>query len=200
VPLDPGTRVVGVRMRPGAAPPLLGFDAAAVRDTRAPVQELWGAAGRRLAEALDEREDRLAVLLSLLTGRAVRARQPDPLVVAAIARLRLPRAGLRGAPSVRAVADELAVSERQLRRRFTVAVGYGPKLLARVLRLEGALAAARDGDELARVAAEAGYADQAHFANDCRALAGVPPSALLGREDVRFLQDAATWPHDRRRR
>jgi AraC-like DNA-binding protein len=48
-----------------------------------------------------------------------------------------------------------------------------------VLRLERALGAARGGEELAQAAAGAGYADQAHFAHDCRALAGVPPSALL---------------------
>jgi len=50
-----------------------------------------------------------------------------------------------------------------------------------VLRLGRALQAARAGDELARVAYEAGYADQAHFTNDCRALAGVPPSIVLAR-------------------
>ena len=71
------------------------------------------------------------------------------------------------------------MSERQLRRRVSAAVGYGPKRLARVLRLGAALQAARTGRELAEVAIDAGYADQAHFANDCRALAGVPPSWLL---------------------
>lgn len=59
------------------------------------------------------------------------------------------------------------------------AVGYGPKRLARVLRLRGALAAAHAGTELGRVAADAGYADQAHFTHDCRALAGVSPSTVL---------------------
>jgi AraC-like DNA-binding protein len=48
-----------------------------------------------------------------------------------------------------------------------------------VLRLTRALEAARAGADLGRVAFDAGYADQAHFANDCRALAGVPPSSLL---------------------
>jgi AraC-like DNA-binding protein len=63
------------------------------------------------------------------------------------------------------------------------AVGYGPKRLARILRLQRALGAATaphpEGRSLARVAAEAGYADQAHFSNECLALAGAPPRDLL---------------------
>jgi methylphosphotriester-DNA--protein-cysteine methyltransferase len=55
----------------------------------------------------------------------------------------------------------------------------GPKRLARVLRLERALVAARGGEVLALAAATAGYADQAHFAHQCRALAGVSPTTLL---------------------
>ena len=78
--------------------------------------------------------------------------------------------------------DDLAVSARHLRRRVTAEVGYGPKRLARVLRLRSALEVAR-GDGLAVAAYSAGYSDQSHFTNDCVALAGVAPG--------RFLQDAA---------
>ena len=113
------------------------------------------------------------MLRSALAARAPAAAPPDPIVRAAVDRLA--GSGL----DVRALARELALSERQLRRRFESAVGYGPKRLARVLRLTRALAAARAGEELARVAVDAGYADQAHFAHDCRSLAGVAPSALL---------------------
>jgi len=80
---------------------------------------------------------------------------------------------------VAALALDLGVSERQLRRRFECAVGYGPKRLGRVLRLTRALDGARAGTPLGRAAVEAGYADHAHFANDCRDLAGVAPSVLL---------------------
>lgn len=172
VHLADGVRVAGVRLHPGAAPPLLGVDAAALRDGMVPIDELWGDAGKRFAERLDAHADRERVLLAGLAGRAPAARAPDPLVRAAVARL---DDGL----DVRALARELALSERQLRRRFESAVGYGPKRLARVLRLTRALASAYAGEELGRVAADAGYADQAHFAHDCRSLAGVAPSALL---------------------
>jgi AraC-like DNA-binding protein len=174
VDLPARTHVVGVRMRPGAEPPLLGVDGAALRDGRAPLHELWGDDGLLLAELLEDSPDRPGALLAALASRAAAAGAPDPLVQAAVARLG------RDAVGVGELARRLFVSERQLRRRVGSAVGYGPKRLARVLRLERALAAARGGEELARVAAAAGYADQAHFAGDCRELAGVPPTALLG--------------------
>jgi AraC-like DNA-binding protein len=42
---------------------------------------------------------------------------------------------------VRALSRRLDVSERQLLRRFDAAVGYGPKMLARILRMRVALRA-----------------------------------------------------------
>ena len=75
----------------------------------------------------------------------------------------------------------LGVSERQLRRRFADAVGYGPKTLARVLRFQRFLALARSGDELARLALTAGYADQAHLTRETRRLAGRTPLELVAR-------------------
>lgn len=173
VALRAGVRVAGVRMRPGAGAALLGVDAAALRDAHLPLADVWHDDGRRLAERLDGAEDRVGALLAALLARAPQIAPPDPLVFAAVARLHDPHA------RVQALARELDVSARQLRRRFESAVGYGPKRLARVLRLERALGAARGGEELAQAAAGAGYADQAHFAHDCRALAGVSPSALL---------------------
>lgn len=173
VALPVRTHVVGVRLRPGAAPPLIGVDGAVLRDARVPLHELWGDEGHLLAQRLDETADPGGTLLAALAPRAAAARAPDPLVQAVVARLQ------DSARPVGELAHELHVSERQLRRRVGAAVGYGPKRLARVLRLGRALAAAHAGDELARVAADAGYADQAHFAGDCRELAGVPPSALL---------------------
>jgi len=173
VALPAHTRVAGVRLHPGAAPALLGVDAAALRDAQVAIDGVWGDDGLRLAEALDAQDDRGRVLLAALAARAARSAVPDPLVRAAVARLGAPQV------AVSALAGHLGVSERQLRRRFERAVGYGPKRLGRVLRLARALDAARSGDDLARVAADAGYADQAHFTNDCRSLAGVAPSALL---------------------
>jgi AraC-like DNA-binding protein len=91
---------------------------------------------------------------------------------------------------VASVADELGLSARQLQRRVADAVGYGPKLLARILRFRRlqALAAPRaDGSSgdprvpLVELALDAGYADQAHMTDEVTRLAGLSP--------VRFLKD-----------
>jgi AraC-like DNA-binding protein len=82
------------------------------------------------------------------------------------------------------LARELGLSERQLLRRFDDAVGYGPKVLARVLRL-----LELRGDGLAALALQAGYADQAHMSAEARRLTGLTPAELRA-EHVRFAQDA----------
>jgi transcriptional regulator GlxA family with amidase domain len=91
--------------------------------------------------------------------------------------------------SLPALADDVGLSERQLRRRVEDAVGYSPRMLARVLRFGRFLRAARatgPGRELARLATEAGYADQAHLTRESRELGGLPPAALLAWEAERL--------------
>ena len=77
------------------------------------------------------------------------------------------------------VAAELGVSARQLHRRVSNAVGYGPKMLARVLRFRRLQAL--PPAPLVELALDAGYADQAHMTAEVTRLAGVSP--------VRFLKD-----------
>jgi AraC-like DNA-binding protein len=172
-PLEPGGSVLGVRLHPGAAPPLFGIRAPELLDGRLPAHALWGDEAARLDEALHAAPDmreRARLLVGFVSECARAADVPEPLVRAAVDRLE--------SVSVADVAAELAVSERHLRRLVTAEVGYGPKRLARVLRLRRALERVRAGVELAEVAFEAGYADQAHFTNECRALAGVSPSVF----------------------
>jgi transcriptional regulator GlxA family with amidase domain len=95
--------------------------------------------------------------------------------------LRSVRGGLlRGTAGVSRLAATIGLSERQLHRRCLDAFGYGPKTLDRVLWMNVALDHARTGLPLADVAVLTGYADQAHFTRDVKALTGLPPRILLG--------------------
>jgi AraC-like DNA-binding protein len=165
--------VVGVRFRTGVAGGVLGLPASELRDTRVPLDELWG---RELRERLGEAPGpghRRRLLELAITARRPHIPDPDPLVLAAVRRLGRPRS------RVTSLSRELGISERQLLRRFDAAVGYGPKMLDRVLRFQRFRSQAAKGGELARVAAELGYADQAHLTRECVRLSGLTPARLI---------------------
>jgi AraC-like DNA-binding protein len=84
-----------------------------------------------------------------------------------------------GASPIADLAAELGWSRRHLAVRFREEVGMPPKAVARVLRFERAVQRLRAGDELADLALEAGYYDQAHFNRDFRAFAGTTPTAYV---------------------
>ncbi|MFC3349552.1 helix-turn-helix domain-containing protein [Streptomyces echinoruber] len=175
VPAGAPRRWAGVRLAPGTAPPLLGVPAHELRDLRVDLADLWPAAAvRHLRARVDAATDPAGALEEAVLRRAAEAGPPDPLPA------HLVRALEAGRP-VGAVADETGLSARQLHRRSLAAFGYGPKTLARILRLQRALALARAGVPYAETAARCGYADQAHLAREVRQLAGMPLTRLLGR-------------------
>lgn len=183
----PGSLTVGVRFRAGAAPALVGAGAAELRDRNVALEDLWPRDGAALADhvmATSGATTRLGVLVDSLIARLGQARALDPVGVG-IAALLAEHPGRR----IALLADDVGLSERQLRRRVEDAVGYPPRTLARILRFQRFLRAARAsgaGRDLAGLAADAGYADQAHLTRDSRVLGGRPPAALLRWEAERL--------------
>ncbi|MFG3497147.1 helix-turn-helix domain-containing protein [Streptomyces sp. NPDC047928] len=165
----PDTRApyAGVRFAPGDAPALLGVPAHELRDRRVDLADLWPADGvRRLADRVGAAADPAAALEEAALRLARSARGfADPL-------LRTVVAGLNAGRTVAETAGAVGLGARQLHRRSMDAFGYGPKTLARVLRLQRALALVRQGVPYADAALAAGCTDQAHLARETRALAG----------------------------
>jgi AraC-like DNA-binding protein len=176
VDIPPGATVHGVRFGPGAAGAALGLAARELRDQTIALEALWGAQADALAERLAgaAARERPALLADAVARRLRDAREPDAVVERAAALL------ARGL-SVAQTSREVALGDRHLRRRFHDAAGYGPKTLQRVMRLRRflAIADAAPAPDLARVAFEAGYADQPHLTRECGELAGLTPAALL---------------------
>ena len=177
--IRPGETIVGLRLRPGVAGAVLGIPASEVLDEHPALEDVVDRRARGVAERLAETDDEVEAfqLLEGLISAQLQEGGPDPLVLAATRRLGFP--GSR----VDSLADALGISDRQLRRRFHAAVGYGPKTLDRVLRfrrfVSRAPAVAAREDDLARIAADLGYADQAHMTRDCVRLSGLPPTRLV---------------------
>jgi AraC-like DNA-binding protein len=178
--LGPGTTLVGVRFRLGAAPAVLGMPASELVDLTVGTEELWGRAAERIGEVVAAAPTPEAAASALEAAAFARAanERPDPIVAGAAALLLPGRT-----EDVASLPSELYISERTLRRRVQSAIGLPPKVVHRMLRFQGflALAHGREGDpaELALLAAEAGYADQSHLTRECLRLAGLSPRALL---------------------
>jgi AraC-like DNA-binding protein len=179
--IDVGTEICGVRFRPGVGRQILGIDAHEVRDRHALLRDIWprdqtaawaGAMDRPSLAA------KLEAVTGLIAGRLESVADPDPLVRDAVAWI-VAHPGDR----VEEIARRHGLSDRQMRRRFTQAVGYGPKTLQRVLRMQHVLWLARTDARalpgLARLALAAGYADQAHMTRELAALTGLTPHQLL---------------------
>lgn len=184
--LAPGSTVVGLRFHPGAAAGVLGVPPSELVDLELDAGELWGhpavALGERVASSASP-EQAAALVQQLVVGRLAAAADPDPLVAETVRRL-----GPWRADDVGSLRSSLSISERQLRRRCQAAIGVAPKTLQRMLRFQGFLALVQfalsrgrnpASDGLAALAADAGYADQAHLTRECVRLTGVTPRTFL---------------------
>jgi AraC-like DNA-binding protein len=188
-PLPAHAVAVGVRFRPGVGPALLGVPAHELADMHVPLGAIDARPACSLRRDLAFIED-AAVAPAGLT-RAIARRidshwSPDPVIRRAAVLLEEPMM------RVEQVAGALAISERQLQRRFREAVGYGPKTLQRVVRFQRLLQALELNREpasgLAWIAAVTGYSDQAHLTRETREFSGLGP-VLLART-LAVLKDA----------
>jgi AraC-like DNA-binding protein len=175
-------RVVGVLFRPGGAWPFVPAPCIVLRDLAVGLDDL----GQR--STADELADRvrasrspgamLDAVEAALLRRAVPVDPDQAMIARAVAWL------ARGVP-VAAVIRRTGASRSRFVRLLQARVGINPKQvagLARFQRAVGCLAAGRV--DLASVAAECGYFDQAHMSHEFRRYAGRPPSAYRPRDPL----------------
>ncbi len=175
-----GLRVWGSLLWPGTAPSLLGLDVEALRSGQIPARlalgaETVAALAERFASAATE-EEAARDLDAAFLARLPPARPLDEKVMQAVFRL----LQSDGEAAVGEVAATVGLSPRQLRRRFRREVGLSPKQLARIQRLRASAAeAVLAADEpWVAIAANRGYADQAHLIREFRGLLGITPSGF----------------------
>lgn len=175
-----GQRSVTARLQLGTHEAVLGASAAEISEHIVPLEDLWGAAAaRQLFERLANAPDSLGAAAILEQAIAERlsstSRRSDRTQLALHAAERLTLS------NVSAVAADLGMSERHLRRVFHETIGVNPKVYAQLVRFRRALAAARAAKHpnWASIACSAGYYDQAHLIAEFRAISGVTPRALL---------------------
>ncbi|WP_344577221.1 helix-turn-helix domain-containing protein [Nonomuraea roseoviolacea] len=182
---QPGcTRGVWLTLSPAGAGALLGLPAAALAGHVAELADVAPELAdlpERLAACRSWPQRRALVERRLLAGLARHGARPDP------AGLRAALAALSATARVQEAADLLGCSRRHLSGTVRAELGVTPKEYQRLVRFETArgrlVAAAGAGRaDLAAVAAASGFADQAHFTREWRAMAGCTPTEWLRAE------------------
>lgn len=147
-----------------------------------PLEDVCGRSVLEFRERLHDmpRWDARFELLDDWIGARIGAAHACPALVVEAVR-RIDAAG--GAVDVRRLALDLDCTRQHLHARFHEHVGIAPKLYARIVRFERAVAQIEHtgGAGLARIAHAAGYYDQAHLIRDFRAFSGGSPREFLRR-------------------
>ncbi|SEE37269.1 AraC-type DNA-binding protein [Streptomyces sp. 2231.1] len=182
---------VQVRLSPVIAGAILGTSPAELDGVVVSLDDLWGRAASRIREQLGEVsawQDRFALTDSLLARRQEDGPPVDPEVAWAWHRI---VAG-RGLARVDDLAAEVGWSRKRLWSRFRSQLGLPPKRAAKLVRFDHAAHRLVAGEGVARVAADAGYADQSHLHRDVVEFTGATP-AVVARELFLAVDDIA-WP------
>ncbi len=184
IPFQPqvqgGDQFWGIRFWPGASEPLLHVPTSELRDRSGPAiafcTQPWL---RHLNAAMRDCRDEAAVRQVFDTGlepALTDADALDELVMNAVFTILHTGGNIRIAD----LAERAGLSERQLRRRFTLAVGLSPKELTRVRRVRASIIGSLEEapEPWVELAFAHGYADQPHLAHEFRRLVGLSPEQL----------------------
>jgi AraC-like DNA-binding protein len=148
----------------------------------APLDDVFGKAGRDLVEQLQDERDwerRFDRMESFIAERLRIA--PPPAEDMAYAWHRMNEAG--GCIAIGSLAVEMGFSRKQLITRFRDHIGMTPKLTARILRFQRARSLIEQAEELnwSDIAFDAGYYDQSHLIRDFVEFSGSSPTDYAAR-------------------
>jgi AraC-like DNA-binding protein len=177
---DGGAECVQVDFTPLGAYRFFGSAVVDLAARMIDMSDVLGREGRQLRERLGATplwQNRFDLVEDFVAGRA--NHPPSPEIEFAYRRLARTAGGAR----ITALAKEIGWSRKHLVNRFRAELGLAPKPVARIMRFHQACRLAHAGEARgwAGVAAESGYADQAHLAREFSTLAGETPTAWARR-------------------
>ena len=180
-------RVFGIRFKPEGLLPILGVPAAEVQGGFADMEAFTEQGFKEYCERMRSARlpsGRIALSEAFLQKR-LEKNEPQLYYLNRAAEMIRRRKGM---VSVEELAEKAYISPRQLEREFKQKIGLTPKRYMRLARLNevNRLLEKHRQLDLAAVAYESGYADQAHFIRDFKHFTGEKPTAFV-RERGQFI-------------
>ncbi|PSL47901.1 AraC-like DNA-binding protein [Chitinophaga niastensis] len=173
--VDTGFGIFGVYFYPHAVPLLFGMPATELKDVAIDLKTVLKADGADLEEKImlaKDNAERIAIICRFTETRLAANYTIDLPVFAAVKHI------IHKNPetSIKALAQQYYLSERQFERQFKHYTGLNPKIFTRIVRFQAAIAYYNQPvKNLGTIALNCGYYDQAHFINEFKALSGMHP-------------------------
>ncbi len=179
--LEGNGHVFSAKFKPGGFFPFTGKSVSALTNRTVPAAEVFGEtisgmAGQIMTAGVEEK---VALMEKFLLSLHPAAYPEMELLQRLCAQI----TGHRAITRVEQVAEAAGMSVRRLQRLFSQYIGVSPKWVVRRYRLHDALERLKAGetDSLAGLAADLGYADQAHFNRDFKKIVGTTPGSFGNR-------------------
>ncbi|MEI9409440.1 AraC family transcriptional regulator [Mesorhizobium salmacidum] len=173
-----GACCIQVNFTPLGARRFFRLPMSGLTDSMVVLDDVLGAEGMALREQLGNAPDWTARfdLAEAFVAARLESAAETPLEIA-WAYDRIIASG--GRTRIASLAERLGWSRKHLADKFSDATGIGPKTLSRIVRFNRALGLSRQPTaDWADIAADCGYADQAHLVREFREFAGETPTAL----------------------
>jgi AraC-like DNA-binding protein len=167
----------GILFKPGAAYPFLGIPVSELHSNVVALDEFWGNLATEVREQLSAApslEARFALIERFLVARLHTASSGFSAVQYALTQI----ACQNGALSIRALSEQMGMSQNHLSTLFKRLVGGAPKEIARLYRFQYMLnnIDATQPLDWTQVAFQYGYYDQSHFNKEFAAFTGHNPT------------------------
>ncbi|MGH9555128.1 MAG: DUF6597 domain-containing transcriptional factor [Terriglobales bacterium] len=172
---EKGSSMMGAHFRTGGAAPFFGFPISELTSSVVELDLIWKRQILALREQILEAPTvarKFDLLEQYLLSVARSRLEPDRTVAAALATLRT-----WPVLSLRDLAAQLGLSQKQMIARFDSRVGLTPKLTSRVFRFQKVLRKVHGNraPNWPDVALDCGYYDQPHLIHEFQEFAGISP-------------------------
>jgi AraC-like DNA-binding protein len=176
----PNVQLFGVHFKPGGAYPFLQFPLSEMNGQVVPLDAIWGRCASEIRERLDAAlniQAGFAVLEQLLLARLSESPRRLDMVQYAVGEI----AQHHGALSIRALSDDLDISQNHLGTQFKRLVGIPPKEVARFYRFAHVLRLIDSAPfvDLTLIAHQSKFYDQSHFNKEFVAFTGHSPTEYV---------------------
>lgn len=173
---------MAIKFRPAGFRPFLGRPMSELTNREVPVSDVFGAEGDAFARRAFE-ADGMDAAVAIAEGFLLERLPPPDPELAELNRLVAEIQSDRTITRVETVARRAGVGTRTLQRQFADRIGISPKWVIKRYRLQDAAdrLCTDQHVDLASLALELGYFDQAHLARDFRSIVGWAPATYARR-------------------